>query len=165
MRENVNLMLKAAEDLMPQVMENAKTFNAGFALALIGNICLQESQTPEISGEVWSSKLSWRRFKQNPTYVTYWDWMGYTQKCCGMMWGCSQLPLKDCSDHRRVFGMGRKQWPLRHSRKARNTILGTTDSPKSWDIPGNCFQTYERQHGVVIMETQDKLGLRFLQWN
>lgn len=61
--------------------------------------------------------------------------------------------------------MGRKQWPLRHSRKARNTILGTTDSPKSWDIPGNRFQTYERQHGVVSMETQDKLGLRFLQWN
>lgn len=52
MRENVNLMLKGAVDLMPQVMENAKTFNAGFALALIGNICLQESQTPEISGEV-----------------------------------------------------------------------------------------------------------------
>lgn len=40
MRGNVNLMLKGAEDLMPQVMENAKIFNAMFALALIGNICL-----------------------------------------------------------------------------------------------------------------------------
>lgn len=52
MRENVSLMLKGAEDLMPEDMENAKTLNTLFALVFIGNICLQESQTPEINGEV-----------------------------------------------------------------------------------------------------------------
>lgn len=152
MRENLSLMLKEAEDLMLQDMENAKTLNALFALAFMDSICLQESQTPEISGEVWSKKLGWGRFKQNPTYGGYWDLMGYTQKCCGswLMWGCSPLHLKDCSDQRRVFGMSRKQMPLRHSRKVRTTILGATDwpvSPQSWDISGNSFQTYERQGG------------------
>lgn len=78
--------------------------------------------------------------------------MGYTQKCCGswLMWGCSPVHLKDCSDQRRVFGRSRKQMPLRHSRKVRTTILGATDwpaSPQSWDISGNSFQTYERQGG------------------
>lgn len=52
MKENVSLMLKGAEDLMPQDMENAKTLNALFALAFIDNIYLQKSQTPEINGEV-----------------------------------------------------------------------------------------------------------------
>lgn len=48
----MSLMLKEAEDLMLQDMENAKTLNALFALAFMDSICLQESQTPEISGEV-----------------------------------------------------------------------------------------------------------------
>lgn len=76
MRENVSLMLKEPEHLMLQHVENAKALNILFALAFIGNICLQKSQTPEISGEVWSKKLSWGRFKQNPTYASYWDLVG-----------------------------------------------------------------------------------------
>lgn len=51
-RENVSPMLKGAEGVMPQLMENAKTPNALLALPFIGNICLQESQTSEICGEV-----------------------------------------------------------------------------------------------------------------
>lgn len=51
MRENLSLMLKEAEDLMLQDMGNAKILNALFALAFMDSICLQESQTPEISGK------------------------------------------------------------------------------------------------------------------
>lgn len=83
MRENVSLLLNRAEDLMPKDVENAKALNALFTLVFTGKICLQKFQTLEINGEVRSKRSSWGTFKQNWTYASHWDLMGYTQKCSG----------------------------------------------------------------------------------
>lgn len=70
-RENLDPLLNGAGDLLTNNMEKTEVFNAFFASVLNGESSLQESQTCETRGKVWSLKNSlggqrsgWGTFKQ-----------------------------------------------------------------------------------------------------